>query len=85
MCPHGEGEVQVERSISMARLHTLLCFDLPPIYVVVSDGPSGNTYLERGFPLRCFQWLSCPNVATRQCIWRYNRHTRGSSTPVLSY
>lgn len=35
--------------------------------------------------LRCFQRLSLPNIATRQCHWRDNRNTRGSSTPVLSY
>ena len=40
---------------------------------------------EEGFPLRCLQRLSLPNVATRRCGWRHNRSTRGSSTPVLSY
>ena len=40
---------------------------------------------EEGFPLRCFQRLSRPNLATRLCRWRDNRSTRGSSTPVLSY
>ena len=44
-----------------------------------------RSHLGRGFPLRCFQRLSCPNIATRQCHWRDNRNTRGSSTPVLSY
>ena len=46
---------------------------------------SGKSYLEASFPLRCFQRLSFPNLATRQCHWRDNRYTRGSSTPVLSY
>ncbi|HBJ47985.1 MAG TPA: hypothetical protein DDY69_11755 [Deltaproteobacteria bacterium] len=41
--------------------------------------------LGAGFPLRCFQRLSVPDVATRQCSWRNNRITRGLSTPVLSY
>ena len=41
--------------------------------------------LGRGFPLRCFQRLSLPNIATRRCSWRNNRITRGSSIPVLSY
>ncbi len=41
--------------------------------------------LEEGFPLRCFQRLSRPNLATGQCHWRDNPNTRGSSTPVLSY
>ena len=44
-----------------------------------------NPYLGEGFPLRCFQRLSLPNVANRPCHWRDNRHTRGSSTQVLSY
>ena len=26
-----------------------------------------KSHLEVGFPLRCFQWLSFPNVATRRC------------------
>ncbi len=41
--------------------------------------------LEADFPLRCFQRLSDPNVATRLCRWRDNRNTRGPSIPVLSY
>ena len=40
---------------------------------------------EVGFPLRCFQRLSRPYLATRLCRWRDNRSTRGTSTPVLSY
>ena len=44
-----------------------------------------NAYLGAGFPLRCFQRLSLPNVANRPCRWRDNRHTRGPSTQVLSY
>ena len=46
---------------------------------------SGKSHLKASFPLRCFQRLSLPNLATRQCHWRDNRYTRGSSTPVLSY
>jgi hypothetical protein len=41
--------------------------------------------LEGGFPLRCVQRLSRPNLATRLRGWRHDRSTRGSSTPVLSY
>ena len=44
-----------------------------------------KTHLETSFPLRCFQRLSLPHLATRQCHWRDNRYTRGASTPVLSY
>ena len=45
---------------------------------------SEKANLEEGFPLRCFQQFSLPNIATRQCFVN-NRHTRGWSTPVLSY
>lgn len=44
-----------------------------------------NPYLGAGFPLRCFQRLSLPNVANQPYPWRDNWHTRGSSTQVLSY
>ena len=46
---------------------------------------SGKTYLQASFPLRCFQRLSLPDIATRQCNWHHNRYTSGLSTPVLSY
>ena len=46
---------------------------------------SGKSHLEAGFPLRCLQRLSLPDLATRLCHWRDNRCTRGPSTPVLSY
>ena len=45
----------------------------------------GSPGIEGGFPLRCFQRLSRPNIATLRCRWRDNRYTRGSFTPVLSY
>ena len=45
----------------------------------------GGPYLEASFPLRCFQRLSLPDVATQLCRWHDNWHTRGLSTPVLSY
>ena len=38
-----------------------------------------------GFPLRCFQRLSFPCLATRRYSWRHNRYTIGTSIPVLSY
>src|SRR5579859_3168243 len=54
--------------------------------------PPGSTpdgcpkaHLAEGFALRCVQRFSLPNVATRRCSWRNNRHTSGSSVPVLSY
>jgi hypothetical protein len=40
---------------------------------------------EGGFPLRCFQRLSCPDLATQLCRWHDNWSTRDPSTPVLSY
>src|SRR5579875_643698 len=45
----------------------------------------GRPGFEEGFPLRCFQRLSRPHIATRRCRWRDNRCTRGASIPVLSY
>jgi len=45
----------------------------------------GRSHLGMGFPLRCFQRLSLPDVATRRCCWRNNRYTIGLSIPVLSY
>jgi len=56
-----------------------------PINVVVSYGSQMIPYLEVGFPLRCFQRLSIPDIATRQCFWRNSRQTRGQFTKVLSY
>jgi len=81
---------QAARALSTARLHVSPRFHLPPIHVVVSHGPSeglrpGRTHLGRGFPLRCFQRFSLPDIATRHCRWRDNRYTRGRSVPVLSY
>jgi len=83
-------------TFSTALLHTLLRLHTPPIQLVVSQRsyPTGNlavtfvgegTGLEAGFPLRCFQRLSLPDVATQLCRWHDNWHTSGLSTPVLSY
>ena len=81
---------QAARLISTARLNTLLCLHLQPINLVVSQEPSdtlryGMSNLGGGFPLRCFQRLSRPNIATQPCHWRDNWCTRGSSIRVLSY
>ena len=88
--PEGGGTGQASRAISTAQLHVLPRFHLLPINVLVSYGPSetrrsGSIHLGRGFPLRCFQRLSRPDVATRRCSWRNNRYTSGRSFPVLSY
>jgi hypothetical protein len=82
---HAMGLDQAERAISTGWLHALLRFHPRPINVVVFHGSSGRTRLEGGFPLRCFQRLSRPYIATRRCRWRDNRYTRGTSIPVLSY
>ena len=81
---------QASRPISTDRLNTLLHLHLPPINLIVSEEPSGifrygMSHLEVGFPLRCFQRLSDPSIATERYRWRDNSYTRGSSVPVLSY
>ena len=68
----------------------MLCLHVPPINVVVSHGSyslkgDGKPHLEVGFPLRCFQRLSHPDVANLRCPWQDNRYTRGLFVPVLSY
>ncbi len=93
-CVEGQGNLrlydQATRIISIGKLNTLLCLHTRPINDVVFIVPLGDlcpgrSHLEARFPLRCFQRLSLPNIATRLCHWRDNRNTRGSSTPVLSY
>ena len=44
-----------------------------------------NTHLQGGFPLRCFQRLSLPHLATQRWPERANWRTRGGSLPILSY
>ena len=73
------------RAISTARLRTSLPVHLPPINVVVFDGPLARSYLEAGFALRCFQRLSVPDAATQLCPGRDNWRTGGRSNTVLSY
>ncbi len=81
----GDESNQVERAISTGQLHTLLCFHIRPINVVVFHGSSGRTCFEAGFPLRCLQRLSIPYIATLHRRWRDDRSTRDTFTPVLSY
>ena len=76
---------QANRVISTGKLHMLPYFHTQPINVVVYNDSQGSSSIEGGFPLRCFQRLSCPFIATLQCHWRDNSSTRGMSTPVLSY
>jgi hypothetical protein len=79
------GSNQAYRAISTSQLNALLHLHLWPIDVVVYHGPQGRPGFEGGFPLRCFQRLSCPNIATQHCRWHDNWSTSGSFTPVLSY
>ena len=58
------------RAISTSQLNALLRFHLMPINVIISHDPQMMTNLGTGFPLRCFQWLSIPNIATGQSSWR---------------
>ena len=90
--PAGQGGwlCWVGRPISAGRLHSLAGRPRPvyqPRRLRGAFPPRGwrRTRLEAGFPLRCFQRLSLPNVANQPCSWRNNWHTRGSSVPVLSY
>ncbi len=80
-----DGLDQADREISTGKLHALLRFHTRPINVVVYHGSQARPRFEVGFPLRCFQRLSLPYLATRLCRWRDNRSTRGTSIPVLSY
>ncbi|PYM22915.1 MAG: hypothetical protein DMD80_27475 [Candidatus Rokuibacteriota bacterium] len=71
-------------------MNTLRCLHLRPINLVIYQGPSGDlrpgtSHLQAGFALRCLQRLSLPDIATERCSWRNSSHTRGPSTPVLSY
>lgn len=79
------GSDQANRAISTSQLNALLRLHLWPIDVVVFHGPQGRPCFEGGFPLRCLQRLSCPNIATQHCRWHDNWSTSGSFTPVLSY
>src|SRR5262245_34057666 len=81
---------QAARPISTGQLNTLRCLHLRPINLVIYEGPSeglrpGRSHLQAGFALRCLQRLSLPDIATERCAWRHSSHTRGPSTPVLSY
>ena len=73
------------RTISTPRLKTLLSVHLVPINLIISQVSQTIPHLEAGFPLRCFQRLSIPDIATEQCPWQDSSYTRGQFTPVLSY
>ena len=73
------------RAIRTSKLNALLRLHTWPIDVVVFHGSQAKPGFEVSFPLRCFQRLSIPHLATRLCHWRDNRSTRGAFAPVLSY
>jgi len=75
--PCGFGTPDLTSGQSLRILH------LPPINAIIYGRPT-RFNLEGGFPLICFQQLSCPTLATRRCSWWNNRYTRGSFAPVLS-
>ncbi len=79
--PHGR-LVLVSSTYYYASTPSLLPCGLQGAFRVLRPG---RPNLEVGFPLRCFQRLSIPDVATRRCGWCHNRNTRGQSNPVLSY
>ena len=81
--PPGRGEPS--RAIRTGRLRASPRLHPRPIDVVVSHGPRARPGLAVGFPLRCLQRLSRPDLATRLRGWRHDRPTRGPSAPVLSY
>ena len=77
-------------TISTARLQSVTC--CPPAAYrpgrlpgVLRSRGAEKAHLAAGFPLRCCQRLSLPNVATQRCRLPDNWHTSGSSSPVLSY
>src|SRR6185312_13675796 len=76
---------QANRAISTSKLNTSLCLHTWPIDGVVFPGSQAKPGFEVSFPLRCFQRLSRPYLATRLCHWRDNRSTRDTFFPVLSY
>ncbi len=61
------------RPISNSQLHTLPCFHLCPIYLILFQG--SYCLIDRdisswgGFTLRCLQRLSLPDLATQLWIW----------------
>ena len=86
---HGYGVKPHGQLVSVSLTH--YCASTPDLSTwwsattLQGDQVPGRSHLQARFPLRCFQRLSLPHIATRQCDWRHNRYTSGASTPVLSY
>ncbi len=75
-------------AVRTGRLKRSLAVHARPIDLVVFQEPTHfcwKPHLGGGFALRCLQRLSCPDLATRRCPERDSRHTRGRSSPILSY
>ena len=83
--PAVAGPDQAFRAIRTGSLSALPRVHVRPIDVVVFHGPLGRPCFEVGFPLRCLQRLSVPDMATLLRGWRHDRSTSGPSIPVLSY
>ncbi len=77
-------------TISTAKLKALLPLHLPPIKQVVylrsyPVNPVADLILREASHLDAFSGYPFQTIATQRCTWRYNWHTSGLSTPVLSY
>ena len=81
--PHGRlGQLRSERLATLPRAAYRRSSLLRPLRGIKFPG---RVHLGGRFPLRCFQRLSPPIIATRRCSWRHSRDTSGSSDSVLSY
>ncbi len=83
-------KIKFPSTISAGQLHASQRFHIRSIKHMFYMRSSVNLitrspHLGDGFPLRCFQRLSDPNVANQPRLWQDDWHTRGSSAPVLSY
>src|ERR1017187_1625528 len=81
--PHGRlGPLRLETIARLPRAAYRRSGLLRPFRVLEAPG---RIHLGDSFPLRCFQRLSVPAIATRRCTWRCSRDTSGLSDSVLSY
>jgi hypothetical protein len=81
--PHGRlGPLRLEEIALLPRAAYRRSGLLRPFRVLEAPG---RIHLGDSFPLRCFQRLSVPAIATRRCTWRCSRDTSGLSDSVLSY
>src|SRR5256885_3593578 len=81
---------QASRAISTARLKRSRALHLPPINLVVSQGPSGalrlgGVYLWGGFPPRCIQRVFPPRNAIPRCPLQDSPDPKGPLLPGLPY